>query len=109
MGPIMPAPQPPPDLHQTDYLIVFIFWANVADVGPELKHNWRDTLRCGFVVECVLTGPAWSLVLITPGTATQQIRDFDPVLVLCWPNVDDGGPTLKQRLVNISCLLGATL
>ena len=28
---------------------------------------------------------------------------------LCWASVADGGPTLNQRWVNVSCLLGYSL
>ena len=37
---------------------------------------------------------------------SQQTRDVDPMLFLCWADVGDGGPTLKQHWVNVSCLLG---
>ena len=28
------------------------------------------------------------------------------MLVQCWASVEDGGPTLNQRWVDVSCLLG---
>ena len=28
------------------------------------------------------------------------------MLFYCWADVEDGGPTLKQHWVNVSCLLG---
>ena len=31
----------------------------------------------------------------------------DPMLGWCWPSVVDGGPTLAQHWVNVSCLMGA--
>ena len=37
---------------------------------------------------------------------SQQTRDVDPMLIQCWANVEDGGPTLNQYWVNVSCLLG---
>ena len=40
---------------------------------------------------------------------TQQTRDVDRMLFQCWADVVDGGPTLKQHWVNVSCLLGTTL
>ena len=39
------------------------------------------------------------------GFATR--RDVDPMLVQCWPDVVDGGATLNQHWVNVSCLLGS--
>ena len=36
----------------------------------------------------------------------QQTRDVDPMLVYCWSDVVDGGATLTQHWVNVSCLLG---
>ena len=36
----------------------------------------------------------------------QQTRDIHPMLFQCWASVGDGGPTLKQYWVNVSCLLG---
>ena len=38
--------------------------------------------------------------------ATQQTRDVHQMLVQCWASVADGGPTLHQHWVNVSCLLG---
>ena len=37
---------------------------------------------------------------------TLQTRDIEPLLVQCWSNVVDGGPTLNQQWLNVSCLLG---
>ena len=31
------------------------------------------------------------------------------MLFQCWASVEDGGPTLKQHRVNVSCLLGLLL
>ena len=42
----------------------------------------------------------------TARPAAQQTRDVEPVLVLCWASVADGGPELDQHWVNVSCLLG---
>ena len=39
-------------------------------------------------------------------TAPLQIRGIHPMLLQCWPSVEDGGPTLKRYLVNALCLLG---
>ena len=33
----------------------------------------------------------------------QQTRYIDPMLFQCWSSVADGGPTLKQHWVNVSC------
>ena len=38
----------------------------------------------------------------------QPDRDVGPTLVYCWPTVYDGGPTVNQRCVNVSCLLGGS-
>ena len=37
---------------------------------------------------------------------THQTRGIHPMLFHCCSSVKDGGPTLKQRWVNASCLLG---
>ena len=37
---------------------------------------------------------------------TQQSQYIHPMLVRCWPSVVDGGPTLNQPRVNVSCLQG---
>ena len=39
----------------------------------------------------------------------QQTRDFDPMLDHCWASVVNGGPTLVQHFVDVSCLLGRSL
>ena len=36
--------------------------------------------------------------------AAQQTPGVEPVLVLCWVSVADGGPKLDQHWVNVSCL-----
>ena len=36
----------------------------------------------------------------------QQTRLIDPILDQCWTNVVDGGPTLVQHWIDVSCLLG---
>ena len=36
----------------------------------------------------------------------QQTQVIDPMLVQCWASVVDGGPTLDQHWVYVSCLLG---
>ena len=38
--------------------------------------------------------------------AAQQTRYIEPGLGYCWVDVADGGPTLTQHWVNVSCLLG---
>ena len=39
---------------------------------------------------------------------SQQSQDIHPMLFHCWATGEDGGPTLKQHRVNVSCLLGWT-
>ena len=34
--------------------------------------------------------------------STQQIQDTEPMLVKCWPDVPDTGPTLKQHCLNVT-------
>ena len=36
----------------------------------------------------------------------QHTQDIDHVLVQCWPNVFDAGPTLNEHMDNVPCLLG---
>ena len=55
-----------------------------------------------------------STSLVTPATSDQSQRlasypakgDIHPILCQCWSSVVDGGPTLTQYRVNVSCLLG---
>ena len=57
-----------------------------------------------------LSNLSFYLSLLSRITLTsQQTRDIDQMLLLCWVSVVDGGPTLQQHLVNISCLLGLRL
>ena len=37
----------------------------------------------------------------------QQTRAIEPLLVQCWASVVDGGPTLNQQWLNISCFLSS--
>ena len=39
-------------------------------------------------------------------TKPQQTPDIEQMLVQCWADVVDGGPTLNQHWFNVSCLLG---
>ena len=36
----------------------------------------------------------------------QQPRDIETMLDQCWAGVVDGGPSLTQHWINVSCLLG---
>ena len=45
----------------------------------------------------------------TPLPPAQPTRDVYPMLVQCWNDVVDGGPTLNQHWVNVSRLLGLHL
>ena len=47
-----------------------------------------------------------SVSACTARPAAQQTRGIEPVLVLCWASVADGGLELDQHWVNVSCLLG---
>ena len=38
--------------------------------------------------------------------SNQQTRYIDPMLGECWGDVRDGGPTITQHWVNVSCWLG---
>ena len=69
-------------------LLTTVEWilASTGDVGQTLP----DT---GTVSACT----AWP--------AAQQTRGVEPVLVLCWASIADGGPELVQHCVNVSCLL----
>ena len=51
-------------------------------------------------VFCEVLGNAESPV------ASQQTRGIQPKLFQCWASVEDAGPTLKQHMVNVPCLLG---
>ena len=37
---------------------------------------------------------------------SRQTRDIEPLLDQCWASVVDGGPTLNQQWLNVSCLVG---
>ena len=41
-----------------------------------------------------------------PWDPSQQTQDVESMLVYCWSNVVDGGPTLNQYWFNVLCLLG---
>ena len=41
-----------------------------------------------------------------PEWTSQQTRYIDPMLVHCWASVVDGGPTLDQHWLDVSCFLG---
>ena len=67
------------------------------------------------MVEWILTstgdaGPRFTRHLVGVGlhclTAAQQTGGVEPVLVLCWASVADGGPELDQHWFNVLCLLG---
>ena len=44
--------------------------------------------------------------LCTPGFNRVQMRGVHPMLFQCWASIEDGGPTLKQHWVRVSCVLG---
>ena len=44
-----------------------------------------------------------------PPTTCRKTRDIEPVLGYCWASVEDGGPTLNQHWLSVSCLLGCHL
>ena len=70
----------------------------VVLVGP--PGTWIPQLRS---LGC--NEPSWIRLLCNTG-ATQQAREIDPILVWCWANVVDGGPTPIQHWLNVWCLLG---
>ena len=37
---------------------------------------------------------------------SRQTRDIEPLLDQYWASVVDGGPTLNQQWLNVSCLVG---
>ena len=41
-----------------------------------------------------------------PVLPDKQTRGAEPVLVLCWASLADGGPELDQHWVNVACLPG---
>ena len=47
-------------------------------------------------------------IKLSKGGFTQQTRDIESLLVQCWASVVDGGPTLNQQWLNVSCVLGKT-
>ena len=40
---------------------------------------------------------------------TQQTRDIDPMLLGCWADVEDGGPTSKQQVGQCLVFAGQVL
>ena len=56
-----------------------------------------------FRFDVVVKWETYACMLISQ---TQQTRDSEPMLVQCWADVVDGGPTLSQHWFTGSCLLG---
>ena len=54
-------------------------------------------------IRCILNIKTPELV---DSATTQETRDVYPMLVQCWNDVVDGGPTLNRHWVRVSCLLG---
>ena len=61
--------------------------ANTGDAGPTFSKHWG-----GVGLDCL--------------TRSSANRSVEPVLVLCWASVAEGGQNLVQHWVNVSCLLG---
>ena len=80
----------------------FRWWSNSLGI---LCLYWAKVVRtfCLLRSTAIILGD-WSAAMLTE--CTQQTRDAGPMLVWCWANVVDGGPTSNQHWPSVSCLLG---
>ena len=74
---------------------------DVIDVrSPQTRSLWRS--RRSLMTGCMTSTSNWLLSLIPANTT----RGSDSMLVQCWTTVADGGPTLNQHRIYVSCFLG---
>ena len=50
--------------------------------------------------------PGWQGHGMGAQNLSKSVPSKYETLTQCWANVEDGGPTLKQHWVNVSCFLG---
>ena len=91
-------------------------WASVTDGRPTLTPTYSFVypllcLHCVYII--FFRGPhgrrvkgQWVGVGLHCLTRSPANTRREPVLVLGWASVADGGPELDQHWVNVSCLLG---
>ena len=86
------------------------FWANAYDVDPALSQRWVDVLHILRGIIDLAVGGAYvdfdhSDLLTLFVSCIYTTRDIEPMLGQCWADVVDGGPTLTQHWLNVSCKL----
>ena len=79
--------------HFMYHVYVAIFWVGLI--------NTR-TIQSHVMTQFTMT----YLVFGDVRDTSQQTRHNYPMFDQCWPNVVDGGPTLVEHWVDVSCLLG---
>ena len=70
-----------------------------------LSHIIRSRCFSSHLIHSVAFDVHFVLFTCIVGSTRQQTRHIDPMLGQCWASVVDGGPTLAQRWVDVSCLL----
>ena len=97
-----PQPAHVPPLVGSIEAATYLGW---RDGGNGCHTKWENMwLLRGVITEAQVPGPRATIHnTLYP---IPQTRNVHPVLVQCWTNVEDDGPTLYQHWVNVSCLMG---
>ena len=82
------------------------FSASQVYLGLSIREAYLRFLVTRVSPEVHPCRPLWLALSRRVQRHFQQTRDNHPMLVQCWASVADGGPTLYQHRVNVSCLLG---
>ena len=84
-------------------------WARTANAGPALNlHLFWCLVYAGHdldIVPAVARHYTSSRITFCP----QQALDVESVLLYCWTNIVDGGPTLNQHCFTVLCPVGHAL
>ena len=81
---------------------------NIAtQMSPDFP-SWCEALPPHTMISDVgnRSKPAFTSQVTLVSIQTLFCSVFWPVFFFCWATVADGGPTLKQHWLNVSCLLG---
>ena len=80
---------------------------NIGPTWSTLKQRWNNINATWYVcLMCsAIDGPSLQSFRNRKVPADTRVQDVESMLVLCWSNVVDGGPTVNQHWYNILCLL----